>query len=88
MLADSEQLLADLKSKHDKEKHILTEENKKLSSNVDLVSFDKYFFYLGVGVPNHLTNIAIFFGLHIFIYTFLSVLKKSINLVQAFINQS
>ncbi|CAH1186148.1 unnamed protein product [Phyllotreta striolata] len=37
-LADSEQLLSDLKSKHDKEKQILTEENNKLSSNVNLLT--------------------------------------------------
>ncbi|CAG9835316.1 unnamed protein product [Diabrotica balteata] len=37
-LADSEQVIADLKSRHDREKQILVEENKNLSSNVDLLT--------------------------------------------------
>ncbi|XP_056637634.1 serine/threonine-protein kinase Genghis Khan isoform X2 [Diorhabda sublineata] len=37
-LADSDQLIADLKSKHDREKYILSEENKNISSNVNFLT--------------------------------------------------
>lgn len=42
-ISDSDQMIADLTKRHDRDKQILLEDNKKLSSNVEFVSF--YFIY-------------------------------------------
>lgn len=38
-ISDAEQMIADLNRRHERDKQILMEDNKKLSSNVEFVSF-------------------------------------------------
>lgn len=39
-ISDTDQMIADLSKRHERDKQILLEDNKKLSSNVEFVSFD------------------------------------------------
>lgn len=43
-ISDSDQMIAELNRRHERDKQILLEDNKKLSSNIDFVSF--YFNFL------------------------------------------
>lgn len=38
-ISDSEQMIAELNRRHERDKQILLEDNKKLSSNIEFVSF-------------------------------------------------
>lgn len=45
-VSDFEQMMAELNRRNEREKQILLEDNKKLSSNIDFVSFIFYDFLL------------------------------------------
>lgn len=44
-IADSEQIIVELNHKFDREKILLNEDNTKLLSNINLVSFSFFFFF-------------------------------------------
>lgn len=48
-ITDSEQAIADLNRRHERDKQILLEENKKLNTEIESVSFNFDFFCVVIG---------------------------------------